>query len=287
MAFRVYSGTLLIISLLSIGKIVFFSLDENSSSYDSDQKRLEQLSPEKTYTEDRRRPALQPQIQESQEPHHPARLLEFVHITKTGGTSIEAAAAAAGIKWGICHFQKELSVGCSGSPNIPMTIESLRFKNISPWHQPLQYFALNPFQHADTFAVVRNPYDRYISEYYCPWGGYHAPNENKDDPDVMNKYLQYRIPRETEHHWLPQHFYIYNEGERVVDHVLHFENLEEGFKDLMKRYKLHIFLPSTPLNSRKEPYRLTVKDLYPDTLSVINEVAALDFELFDYEKRFI
>ncbi len=31
--------------------------------------------------------------------------LEFVHITKTGGTSIETAAANAGIAWGACKFK--------------------------------------------------------------------------------------------------------------------------------------------------------------------------------------
>lgn len=38
--------------------------------------------------------------------------LEFVHITKTGGSSIEKAAAAAGILWGTCHFQAVKSLGC-------------------------------------------------------------------------------------------------------------------------------------------------------------------------------
>lgn len=31
--------------------------------------------------------------------------LEFAHISKTGGTAIERAAAQTGIPWGICHFE--------------------------------------------------------------------------------------------------------------------------------------------------------------------------------------
>jgi len=39
--------------------------------------------------------------------HKPSRYtdgLEFIHITKTAGSSIEAAAAHAGIKFGACHW---------------------------------------------------------------------------------------------------------------------------------------------------------------------------------------
>lgn len=213
--------------------------------------------------------------------------LEFVHITKTGGSAIEKAAATAGINWGACHYMKNQMMGCftpdfTPSPKEAAQIPVTRFQSPSPWHTPLQYFVNHPFPNASTFAVVRNPYDRYISEYYCPWGGAHVPPENKDDPKVMNDYMQRRIPNESQQHWLPQHYYIYDDnGKQIVDHVLKFENLDQEFAELMAQYQLNVVLPPSHVNQSKK--KLTVKDLTPETLEVINRFAARDFELFGYE----
>ena len=221
-------------------------------------------------------------------PYEKDRQLEFVHITKTGGSAIEHAASEAGVNWGVCHYQVNEMVGCHHPDFINSNLFNLntsRFANLqAPWHVPLQYFVDNPFKNSPTFAVVRNPYDRYVSEYYCPWGGFNGPKENKDDPQVMNAYLQERIPREIDVHYLPQHYYVYNEGKRMVDHVLHFENLNSEFAELMHYYELDIKLHSS-INSNTNRKRLTARDLTPKTLEVINRVAELDFKLFHYEMR--
>lgn len=39
--------------------------------------------------------------------------LEFVHITKTGGSAVESVGAQNGIIWGACHYLKIAEVGCS------------------------------------------------------------------------------------------------------------------------------------------------------------------------------
>ena len=45
--------------------------------------------------------------------------LEFVHITKTGGSAIEKAGSQIGIIWGACHFMDNVpEVGCFGKPDI-------------------------------------------------------------------------------------------------------------------------------------------------------------------------
>ena len=101
----------------------------------------------------------------------PLQRLEFVHITKTGGSAIESIAAMHGIRWGVCHFADNDMVGCKPSPKPHVPWRDLYIG--TAWHAPPKVInALvpaesNPYQNADLFVVVRNPYDRAISEYYC------------------------------------------------------------------------------------------------------------------------
>ena len=108
--------------------------------------------------------------------------LEYIHITKTGGSAIEEAAARESLTWGLCHFERRPSYGpgCRrptfGWPLKPPKIHS----EIIPlfagelWHTPPTWFVNpNPYHGAATFTIVRNPYDRIVSEYYCTFFGAH------------------------------------------------------------------------------------------------------------------
>lgn len=217
------------------------------------------------------------------------RRLEFVHITKTGGSAIEKAAASAGLLWGACHYVSSPRLGCT-DPDIarfdrneflPLT----RYQTKEPYHVPLQYHVTNPFRHAATFTVVRNPYDRYVSEYYCEWAGYRGPD--RDNPEKMNVFIQHqlrtRVPEDKTVHFLPQNQYVYHEGKRYVDHILHYETLSEEFPKLMEYYNLNnIVLPNRD-NANNSYRKLTVKDLYRSTIDLINMKAREDFVLFGYE----
>ena len=103
----------------------------------------------------------------------PFNKLEFIHITKTGGTAVETIAARdANITWGICHFQFQLNLGPAClRPNWVHQVDL--FKASPPWHAPPQWMNPNPYLGSDTFTIVRNPYDRIISEFYCKYYGFH------------------------------------------------------------------------------------------------------------------
>ena len=210
--------------------------------------------------------------------------LEFVHITKTAGSSIESTAAKSGIKWGACHYKriKNFAKACS-SPDIH--IGGAMFE---PWHMPHYWFLHNPYEGKPTFCVVRNPYERIISEYYCKFGGYKGTD--RDNSTVMNRYVQKRAKQSItaqRAHYLPQFVYVWDkDNNQMVDHILRFENLTNDFNSLMVQYNISIELTtSTKVNAWKSngiQGRMTVKNLTNEYLDILNEVYKEDFQRFHY-----
>jgi len=265
-------------------------------------------------------------------------VLEFVHITKNGGTAIESAGGKAGIPWGVCHFESDKYVEiCSTQqqqpPYYPSSSQkweipkkrnypSPNFYSGEPWHCPPQWFVPNPYEQSAQFVVIRNPYDRVISEYHCPaWG---RDSSSLQDPVHFNTWIQYKLEDQTYHgHMLPQWMYVYDMNQqRIMQHVLRYERLAQEFPRLMKLYHLeHVILPAKETDSRNSqssstnpqtPYnqeaptsrktttdsnastteqqqppqrksRMTIADMTVETVQMINQYYQKDFELFGYQ----
>lgn len=237
------------------------------------------------------------------------RRLEFVHITKTGGSAIESVAAKHGVRWGVCHFMDNDMVGCepSSKPHAPWRELYIG----TAWHAPPKVInALvptqdNPYHDADLFVVVRNPYDRAVSEYYCNFFGMKAADES---PEIMNLWIQEMVQNLNDHparyyyksptmpkypskkHFLNQVEYIYNlDGTKLVTNVLYYEKLSYEFNSLMERYNMPMRLSSNKKKhginvsqSRGRTKKLTFRDLNEKTIRMVNEYAAKDFEKLGY-----
>ena len=72
--------------------------------------------------------------------------LKFIHITKCAGTTIENVGKKNNVLWG--RFHKEYGWWHEIFPNKSQELK-------------LKY---------DWFVIIRNPYERLISEFYCKWG---------------------------------------------------------------------------------------------------------------------
>ena len=254
--------------------------------------------------------------------------LEFVHITKTGGSAVESAGAQHGVLWGARHYTSVEEVQFS-TPDIKYTPPHFQsYSLISPWHTPPKYFgkyvdvtAIQPFfKDADLFTIVRNPYDRIVSEYYCPWTGFKADFKSGIDPnDPINLNLWVKdfikqksiAVKELQHvnqlkqsnedkfilsqkHYINQVEYIFHDnGEILIKNVLNYENLPQEFEALMKMYDMgEIHLPPKEkggIYTDTSKKRLTYKDLDAGSILAINEYAKHDFEKLGYvmvEKEF-
>jgi hypothetical protein len=227
--------------------------------------------------------------------------LQFLHITKTGGSAIEKAGAAAGIMWGACYFLELPNLGCTSPKSVIKTWNQINltvpFKIGSLWHIPISYFQEDQRRHlygenVDFFSVVRNPYRRVLSEFYCPWEGY----KSASSPTVatFNKWIHSRIldsQKLARDHFHPQHRYIWDDqGRQVVRHVLRQERLQEDFASLMKMYGIVdvVFINQTvnaAATSSHHQRRFTIDDFDNKTAALINLFYEQDFQRLGYEMK--
>jgi hypothetical protein len=257
-----------------------------------------------------------------QQTHHTSRKkprkFGFIHIPKTGGSSIEIAGAKEGLNWGSCMFkpllpetnddvqrQTATAIDCPtdeirelfrGRP-VPRNVR----RSLAPWHVPMQCIP-NPFYRdlfEELFVVVRNPFDRMLSEYYfnCEdFGRRRCDKDNRNDPAFMNGWIQESIttqatsddPKCNQYargHFIRQSDFVYHGTRRVVKHILRMEHLEEDFQHLMNSHvsTQHITLPTQKEKSRDTSQDvLSVRDLTSTTVEIIQKIYAEDFVLGNY-----
>jgi hypothetical protein len=190
--------------------------------------------------------------------------LEFVHITKTAGTSIEEWGQNNNFAWG---FKNK---------NYFKKFKSDKMQIKSRWHIPPSYFNENPYNNKITFTCVRNPYTRLISEYYCKYSG--SDKAHEKDKDEFNTWIQNLMRKINRASGLPQYVYL------PIDNIIYFENLQNDFLKLLNKYDI----PNDPLlpHSNKSQHlnigKFKVNDLNSETIEMIKNIYAQDFKIFGY-----
>jgi len=207
--------------------------------------------------------------------------LEFVHITKTGGSTIVHAAAQKGMNWGECHFKP-----CSGG-HYPDLSNSM---GPSVWHRTLNELHSMNFYGDDAalFVVIRNPYERVISHYYYTQRNLidvQVLNQKEHLNDWIKSTMQFKLHLDRFiAFFYPAYNYVFDKytGEQVVDYILRFETLEQDFDALMKEFHLNISLDKIQ-NARHTSAILGVESYTRESIQIINDYFYNDFITFGYE----
>jgi len=226
-------------------------------------------------------------LEDVQRIQHPdGRCLNFLHIPKAAGTSIEHASVhikdageqtnSGVLGWGLHDNILQCSDGRVNEVGTYCTIHgtnsSAGLGGAYIWHTPPSWDSLlkKSYKECTTFCVVRDPIKKIVSE-WTYFGGCNRSKISsvKEWTNDFDEWAATSIKRAQQNpfhgacHWLPQTEYIYGhtvtaDGQQSVkgeycQRVLRFENLRSEFDALMLEFQLPISLghhnPSTHCNT--------------------------------------
>ena len=194
--------------------------------------------------------------------------LLFIHIPKTGGTFVED------------EFKKyNYKVG-RHDPNKNLRTNS----TCSFWHTPLKNNKNINFKDYITFTVVRDPYDRIISEYnWKHFPRYKGTGLTRDTEinDFVSELNKDQIIYKGDCHLVPQTEYLTDAYGNKVQHILHQEHLNEELNEFIKTYKLNIQLSTQKRNKQSRNH--TKDELNDTSLKLIQKYFKKDFDELKYK----
>jgi len=187
----------------------------------------------------------------------------FIHIPKTGGTSIEQ------------YFSHKYKI-----PLIQNTLFSYNTKlGISLQHYTYENIIYNPnikiHEGYKTLVIVRNPYHRIVSDIFFLG----LANVNSSPDEICNIIKNKYFILNYDNHPKPQYEFIYDMSNNCLYdniQVLKMENLKEEMHTInYTDFDIHI--NKGPINNHM--YYLT-----SESINIINKIYAKDFEYFSYNK---
>lgn len=197
----------------------------------------------------------------------------FIHIPKTGGSNIENF---------FLHYSKNkptINNLLSNNLNIKINNHSLQHMTYIEYYSNKDFFNIN-MNNLKIVTVVRNPYDRIISDLFYLKFAQQDNNRDQIEEIIKNYLFSNHL---YDNHKLEQYKFIIDKNNKINQNIiiLKCENLNEqmkilGFPDFEK------FCNYTNTNNNFNKNYL--KYLNDNSISLINNYYKLDFEYFNYEK---
>ena len=192
--------------------------------------------------------------------------ITFLHIPKTGGTTIESWLNESGKYQQIFFSQKTLQ-------DMLVTPQHLGSPTLTELTRTLE----RPFEYK--FAVVRNPFDRIISEFFyrIKLGSIQLGEraESLFSPWVINSLKNYKKNHQVlDNHLRPQTYYVNADVEIF--------KFEDGIKNILDTVGKRIGMQG---NGEVKPQKVGEKKSVrwsPTAIKMVLELYSQDFDRFDY-----
>jgi len=199
----------------------------------------------------------------------------FIHIPKTGGTSVEYYFS---IKYNILLNNECL---CSYIPNetklneniiINSSLQHMTYQQLITYNK--EFFNID-FNNIKIITIVRNPYERIISDLFY----FLIINADTSKEEVCNVIQEYLASNKYDNHNVPQYKFITDAYNNIIPniHILHTETLTNDM----------FALGHTDFNrvDNNNPNKINCYNYLSDkSIEIINEHYHFDFILFNYEK---
>ena len=180
------------------------------------------------------------------------RKLLFVHIARTGGTSVESALVG-NDWWRIDPKTKHLSA-----------------------RQMRAFYGEDIWNKYKKFSIVRNPWDRVISMWATGWWSPELNMAGIENHSGLKQFIERLSPHEHEEYGSLLFVDIINEE---LDYILRYETLNSDLNQMLDELGLgQVVLPR--LESRKrEPYTFYYND---DTKALVQKIFSQDILKYGY-----
>jgi hydroxymethylpyrimidine pyrophosphatase-like HAD family hydrolase len=201
-------------------------------------------------------------------PYYKEKNLLFIHIPKTGGTIVEDNIKKQA-------SQKLFSGRTNTLLNFPYNQKSLQHQFYTTIYKYRDKLNIN-FDKIKIFTIVRNPYDRIISDLF--WNGLIKKDFTAEQVYniIKNNYLD---RDDLDNHNEPQYKFIVDENSELIKNIKIFrtETLNQSNDELSKFVGFNINIRKKGINKDYSNY------LNKDSITLINIFYKKDFELFNYK----
>lgn len=202
--------------------------------------------------------------------------LLFIHIPKTGGSSLEL------------YFSSKFNIPLNNKSLFHLIKDEQLLNKHLQINSCLQHMTYNEIdKYSETFGIdfdgiviitiVRNPYERIISDFFY----FNLITVDSTKETVLNILKTYMMSNNYDNHSIPQHKFITNDKGEIIQnqniHILKTESLTADMKQ-MGFIDFNLF-------ENANAHKVDCFDyLNDESIAIVNEVYHLDFVLFNYAK---